>query len=377
MRTNTLKTQHVGTFNLLYHNDMGVFLLLIVSFILIGCQQTPENKNLPINQPIKNTIVSQPWEPSLAPFIEEKHSENNILFLKLKNNSAISFENQLLLLVNALNSTSIPFKEIKITAAGEEDTLYSADLLLDDAKSFSKQQISKPEFIRRLAIQTIETVPALKKKVLAYRQSGDLPNAQNTLEKWVTLEPQSFYALSLLGNVLRDQKMYDKAIIIYKKLLVLDPNSLFAFHNLAFCFEKMGVFDEAINAYAEALKIDPNNLVILQQMSEAARKNGNFNVALQLIAKAKTIRPTSDLFLVEGNIYRDQKKNSAAAAAYAEGEKLASYDFRFLFNEILLDCDNKKFADAKKKYQDLQMKDPALAKELSDIEIFKDKPEGQ
>lgn len=361
----------MGSFDLFYHNDMGVFLLLISFFILIGCQQASENRSTSVSSPAKPAIVSQPWEVSLAPFIEEKHSENNILFLKLKSNPAISFENQLLLLVNGLNSTSIPFKKIKITADGAEETVYTAELLLDDAKSFAKDQISKPEFIRRLSIQTIETVTALKKKALSYRQAGDLPNAQQALEKWIALEPQSFFALSLLGNVLRDQKMYDKAILIYKKISELDSRSLFVFHNLAFCFERMGLFNEAINAYGEALKIDPNNLVILQQMSEVERKNGNFDMALQLINKAKTIRPTSDLFLVEGNIYRDQKKNKEAFDAYTSGEELASYDSRFLFNKILLDCDNKKIADAKKKYQDLQMQDPALAKELSDVEIFK------
>jgi tetratricopeptide (TPR) repeat protein len=90
------------------------------------------------------------------------------------------------------------------------------------------------------------------------------------------------FAYNLWGNILRNQKNYQEAIIKYQEASNLDPENSFFVTNLGNTFYGLGDFEEAITKYDRAIELNPNNadaynnwgvvLLKLSKFKEAAAK---------------------------------------------------------------------------------------------------------
>lgn len=312
-----------------------------------------------------------------SPF--EKKLEGTVLKIVVNNQDFFTeplFDSFLVELALQMAPAAVPFQAMEVQGVGSNDTFFKAKIYFSDVLSFTKGEISKPELARRFQVEVIETLVSLKVKAKKARQEKKWEEAALFLEKWLILEPNSIEALSLLGNDYRDLKKYWEAIRVYQKILSLDAQSVFAFHNLAYTFDKVGDFSGAIAAYQKALEKDPQNPLLVRQLAEVHRKNGDAKETMALLSKARAKLEVDDLWLIEGNLKRDQKKFSEARAAYQKGQKKNPQDGRFFFNLLLIDLDTKSYAEAQKKYGELKGKFPQFAEELEGIEVFREEKEG-
>ncbi len=328
------------------------------------------------NSVLRHVVYDASTGKGVGPFFQKIQTDE--LNLTIRNSSPLDeilFSRFLLELGRNLEQVRAPFKKISVEAMGTQSTIIKANIFLQDAAVLNKGDISEPEFLRRCGIAIIETLTSLKEKALAAHKAGQT-DAVDALQKWIDAlpenDPQTILPLSLLGNLLRQQNKYDDAIAVYQKLLTADPHSGFALNNIAYVYFQTGKWDLAIQNYQKFLEIEPDNIVVTKQLVELLRKTGAINGANTLLAKAKSLSQDPELFLLQGNLARDAQKYKEAAAAYAEGFKIAPQDFRFLFNQILVSLDQKDKVNAKKIYKELQTKSPSLASRLKEVDVLKE-----
>ena len=242
--------------------------------------------------------------------------------------------------------------------------------LRSDYADWSKKLISQPELSRRFEIKIEETLDSLKSKTILAREAGKNDQALNYLAQWIAHAPTNLQVLGLLGNVYRDLHHYPQAIEVYKKMRAMGQENVFVLHNLGFCYEKMGLLVEASESYRKALEMGGYNELLMKQLAMVYAKNNDTNGALFWINKARAVRDSSDLWLIEGNLYRNLKQYEKAENAYAKVSTLNSEEARGLYNPILVDFDQKQWAQAKVKWNKLKEKDPSLAKELENVKVF-------
>ncbi len=347
----------------LRHQKTGFLLLILLIMVLPsqGRGESPKGRGEGWST-ILHEVNYGPYDQQLI---------NGELILSIKNKepfNEITFSNFLTELGGRLAPTHPPFEKIVLSAGGGNQSRFLAVISLKDVRSYLKKEISQPELVRRFGIKIEETIQSLREKSLTARKEGRLEEAVDWLEQWIKKEPESLFVLSLLGNVYRDSKRYWDAISVYQKLLATSPNTpLFASHNLGFCFEKVGAFSDSIASYKKALDADPHNLLLIQQLAEVLRKDGKSAEALEWIARARSIQDSFDLWLIEGNVRRDEKKYKLAREAYLKAQTLNPHDGKVLFNLIAVDLETKQYTDAKKKYEELKEKDAELAKELERV----------
>lgn len=82
---------------------------------------------------------------------------------------------------------------------------------------------------------------------MAWSNLGCVFNAQNELwlaihhfEKAITLDPNFFDALSNLGNVLKEARIFDRAASAYLRALALSPDNSIIHGNLACVYYEQG-----------------------------------------------------------------------------------------------------------------------------------------
>lgn len=340
-------------------------------FLLISCSHPKEKEEVPITIPsVKSGGGS--WQNQLdQPFPSVKMEEGNLLKIKLQNPAPFTEDSFTHFLIG-LNMRLFPEKmmAVQFEAGGEGNTFLRASMARADWEAYAKGEISKPEWSRRLGVETVDTLESIRSKTRTARGEGRLDEVSALLLKWLTLEPNSTVALSILGNVYRDEKKWGDAVQVYQKILAADSRSVFALHNLGTVYAEQGAYADSIVNYSKAIELEPANPVLARQLALSYRQNGDLSSAQTWIAKSLALSETPEARVIEGNILRDGKKFKEAGEVYAKAAVLSPADARVLFNQILIDLDLKNFDEAKKKFKELQAKDPAMAEELKIVSIF-------
>lgn len=338
--------------------------------LLISCGPSvpKDQKSTAVSVPTA-TVTGGSWPALLDPFLKypsSKKDEGYVLKIKLQNPDPFSEDSFIQYLMGLKEMGRVvpsTLFTIQIETAGNGGAYFRATLLRPDWESYANGEISGPEWLRRLGVETVESLESIKNKVR-------LARSKDLLLKWLVLEPNSTVALSLLGNVYRDEKKYPEAIEVYQKILTMDPKSVFALHNLGTVLLEEGMTADAIANYTKALEIKPADPLLTRLLANACQRNGDLVNAKIWIDKSLGLQEGPEGHLIEGNINRDGKKFKEAGEAYSRAAALAPDDNRILFNQILIDLDQKNFDEAKKKFKDLQGKDPSMAEELKIVSIF-------
>ena len=113
----------------------------------------------------------------------------------------------------------------------------------------------------------IEQSDELIKKSLAYKQNGDLINAELCLKQVIYEEPKNFVALNNLGNIYSVKNHPNEAKRCFLKAINIKPDYSNAIFNLALNYEETGKINKAIELYKKAINHDPNNLGIHYNLS--------------------------------------------------------------------------------------------------------------
>ena len=118
---------------------------------------------------------------------------------------------------------------------------------------------------------------------------GEIWLAIHHFEKAVALDPNFLDAYINLGNVLKEARIFDRAVAAYLRALNLSPSHAVVHGNLACVYYEQGLIDLAVDTYRRAIELQPNfpdaycNLAnALKEKGLVAESEECYNTALQL-----------------------------------------------------------------------------------------------
>lgn len=98
---------------------------------------------------------------------------------------------------------------------------------------FLKRYVEAREFCRRVISEGIAHQPVLNLILaIVYQKLGEIENAQKEVDKVLKLSDDSEPVLVWYGIFLRETREYEKAQIVFKKVLSLYPDSIAAHRNM-------------------------------------------------------------------------------------------------------------------------------------------------
>jgi len=122
-----------------------------------------------------------------------------------------------------------------------------------------------------------------------FNAQGEIWLAIHHFEKAVALDPNFLDAYINLGNVLKEARIFDRAVAAYLRALNLSPSHAVVHGNLACVYYEQGLIDLAVDTYRRAIELQPNfpdaycNLAnALKEKGLVAESEECYNTALQL-----------------------------------------------------------------------------------------------
>ena len=161
---------------------------------------------------------------------------------------------------------------------------------------------------------------------LAFKQKGELINAEKCLRKVIKIDSKNFIAINNMGNIYSLKNKPQEAKKFFLKAINIKPDYSNAIFNLALANEETGNLNEAIKLYRDAIRQDPNNLGFNYNLSRIDEsyfvdenikkikkilkevKSSNLNKAFGLFILAKDAKKSGNLkkelnYLTEGHKY--------------------------------------------------------------------------
>ena len=122
------------------------------------------------------------------------------------------------------------------------------------------------------------------------------------------------------GDILRKNRQYEEAGLVYQRALTLTPQNPNIHHRLAIIADKQQQFSVADKHYDAALKIQPNNVNLLSDLGYSYSRRGNPEKAEKILKKGLTIDATHKGAMANlGSIYAQQNRFSEAQALFRAG----------------------------------------------------------
>jgi tetratricopeptide (TPR) repeat protein len=97
-----------------------------------------------------------------------------------------------------------------------------------------------------------------------------------------------------MGRILYHLRNYTGAIQSLDKALSIDPTSVYALDGKGFVLYQLGKYSEALVSFDKALKLDPYADYILDEKAMTLLKFGNYTGALSTLDTALTLSPRDD-----------------------------------------------------------------------------------
>ena len=219
--------------------------------------------------------------------------------------------------------------------------------------------MSNPPNIPKEVLENIGQIDTLVQEGTAHHHQGDLIRAKKIYEKILSIEPNHFDALQLLGILLAQTKNYLEAVELFSKALkinpkhprtlnnlgialkelkrleealanfdqavALDPDYIDAYYNRGNTLRALNLFDEALISYDQAIALSPKLAMAYKNRANTLKDLNRFDEALISCDQAITFNPDSaDNYYYRGNILFELKKFDKA---------LASFDQAILFSK--------------------------------------------
>ena len=136
------------------------------------------------------------------------------------------------------------------------------------------------------------------KKLSIIKASKDIKAYEKLLYKQNKKWPNNNLILYKLANFYKSNKNYNKAIIVFKKLILKDIKNNHLLFLYSICLDKIGKWEEANQILLKIIESDIRDPYSRNYLSyNLALKNQNLDLALTLIKKAITLKPNNGFFL--------------------------------------------------------------------------------
>ena len=126
-------------------------------------------------------------------------------------------------------------------------------------------------------------------------------------EKAVALDPNFLDAYINLGNVLKEARIFDRAVAAYLRALNLSPSHAVVHGNLACVYYEQGLIDLAVDTYRRAIELQPNFPDAYCNLANALKEKGLVSESEDCYNTALQLAPThADSLNNLANIKREQ-----------------------------------------------------------------------
>lgn len=134
-------------------------------------------------------------------------------------------------------------------------------------------------------------IHAALQAALADHQEGRLAAAEAVYRQILSLQPNNFSALNLLGILAHQTGHNEQAIAIIGRAVTLDPSNMAAHHYLGEAYRALNRLDEAVPCLQEALRLKPDHVDTYNALGCALNSLGRFDDALVCFQKALALNP--------------------------------------------------------------------------------------
>jgi len=145
---------------------------------------------------------------------------------------------------------------------------------------------------------------------IAYRAKGDLAKAAAEYERALVLTPQYAEALNNLGNIRKDQKRYDEAVVHLEASIKIFPGNPNTHNNLGTVYAMKGDVNKAAVYFAKAVRLQPTYFDARQNLGAAYMQQGRLDAAEKELSEAVT--------MAQGGWVYEQQRLAAAKVALAK-----------------------------------------------------------
>jgi protein O-GlcNAc transferase len=150
-----------------------------------------------------------------------------------------------------------------------------------------------------------------------FNAQGEIWLAIHHFEKAVALDPNFLDAYINLGNVLKEARIFDRAVAAYLRALNLSPNHAVVHGNLACVYYEQGLIDLAIDTYRRAIELQPNFPDAYCNLANALKEKGHVIESEECYNTALQLSPThADSLNNLANIKREQGHIEEATRLY-------------------------------------------------------------
>jgi len=124
----------------------------------------------------------------------------------------------------------------------------------------------------------------------------DLNSVQriNELEAAVEANPGDMEKTLQLGHLLMDSRLFERAVIYYKKYLTADPRKADVLVDMGVCFFELRDYASADSVMREAVKINPRHQIAHMNLGVVNMNWGKMEQAREWLRKAVDIDPSSE-----------------------------------------------------------------------------------
>ncbi len=148
-------------------------------------------------------------------------------------------------------------------------------------------------------------------------QKGNLPEAQQYLNKALAIDPKEFNALHILGVVFVHQRQHEKAQTFFRRAIDTNPDSGIAHFNLATSFSETGNDEAALPHHEKATTLSPGDPDTWINYGKSLAKLKRHEEALNCYQKALALNPRHPQALSnQGTLYAEQQRHEEALACF-------------------------------------------------------------
>ena len=166
-----------------------------------------------------------------------------------------------------------------------------------------------------------------------YRQMGQLDNAEESLHKALSIDPEYAVAHNNLGIVYHKRGFDEEAIEKYKEALRLNPLFAQAHNNLGNIYLEKELLDDAINEYKKTIEIRPDYEIAHNNLGIAYAKKGEIDNAIVSFEKTLAINSLNVEALTKcGLLYLGKRRVSDAIRVYKQAMSLRPYSSDIHYN---------------------------------------------
>jgi tetratricopeptide (TPR) repeat protein len=192
----------------------------------------------------------------------------------------------------------------------------------------------------------------------------------------LTLDPNHYKSLKLLGHIHFERKNFPEAAAAYEKCLEFQPEDAQVQTNLGNAYHKMGSAEKAEEGYKKALSID-NNFNASFGLAQLYFEQGKLEPALGFIRKSiQTNNKNFASFNLQGVILNKMKRIPEAINSFQAALRLSPNEVITSVNLGIAYINQKDFNSARKLFEKIlpTIEDPALKKQVSEyLKLIKDR----